>query len=261
MSPVPPIPARALSLARRGYDAAGPALGAVVGSVVGIDPPAGRVVLTFDDGPDPVATPAILEVLAAHHASATFFLLGSSVRRHPEIARAVADAGQEIALHGDDHRRTTDLDLGEFRSSLARGRRTVEEATGRTVRWFRPPYGGQNPATYAATRRAGLTPVMWTGTFWDWRDIPQDERVAKAVESTLPGGIALAHDRHADHTDGVDDGVSPELDRAELVDLVLTAWEQRGLRAVGVGPALDAGARLVRRPWFPRQAPIHHNAG
>src|SRR5437016_5093785 len=61
------------------------------------------VALTFDDGPHPDGTPAILELLASAKATATFFLVGEQVERYPEVARAVADAGHEIALHGYRH--------------------------------------------------------------------------------------------------------------------------------------------------------------
>lgn len=241
---------------RAGRRVAAPLLGPAVGSVLRIAPARDRIVLTFDDGPDPRWTPRLLEVMADHGASATFFLLGTAVRRHPDVARALARGGGEIALHGNDHRRITDLPAREFSRELAEGRRTVEQATGTSVRWFRPPYGGQSPLTYALVRRAGLTPVMWTGTFWDWRELPQEERVTKAL-ATRPGGIVLAHDRHAGPADGVDDGPDPRVDRADLLDRVLSAWAQRGVRAVSVGDALAGGASLVRRPWFPRQSPVH----
>ena len=124
--------------------------------------------------------------------------------RHPDTARLVADAGGEIALHGLDHRRTTTMGAREFARSVRAGQRVVEEATGADVRWYRPPYGAQSPVTWALARRAGLTPVMWDATVWDWRDIPQAERVAKAMATASPGGILLLHDRHAGSPDPVD---------------------------------------------------------
>lgn len=236
--------------ARAGYDAAAPALGLVVGSALHLARDGGRVALTFDDGPDPHWTPALLQVLRAHDASATFFMLGTSVRRHPDIARHVAAAGGEVALHGLDHRRTTRLGAREFDRSIRAGRRVVEEATGATVRWYRPPYGAQNPTTWALTRRAGLTPVMWDATFWDWRVLPQEERVAKALSTARAGSIMLAHDRHAGPQDGCDDGPDPNLDRVDLLDQVLTGLARQGLRATSVGEALAGGALLRRRLWF-----------
>lgn len=259
----PAVVSRALGALRKGvkggYHVAGPALGRVAGSVTGITPSSGRIVLTFDDGPGGRWTRPLLDVLDRHGATATFFMLGTSVRRHPDIAREVAERGGEIALHGLDHRRTTALPPDVFAANLTEGVRVVEEATGRTIRWFRPPYGAQTPHTYRFTRRARLTPVMWTGTVWDWRDLPQEERVAKALESTVAGGIVLAHDHHAGPADGVDDGPDSGVDRVELLDRVLTAFAERGLRAVSLENALAEGAQLVRRPWFPRRPPIHDN--
>ena len=236
--------------ARGGYELVAPARGRVAGSAMRLGDHGGRVALTFDDGPDPHWTPRLLEVMCDHRASATFFMLGTSVLRHPEVARHVADAGGEIALHGLDHRRTTTLGAREFDRAVRAGKRVVEDATGATVRWYRPPYGAQNPVTWALARRAGLTPLMWDATVWDWRDIPQAERVAKAMATASPGGILLLHDRHAGPQDGCDDGPDPGTDRVDLLDRVLTGLARRGLRATSVGDALDGGATLRRRPWF-----------
>lgn len=250
MSAAVALRARAERLARAGYEAAAPALGRVVGSAMRLGDDGGRVALTFDDGPDPYWTPRLLEVMRDHGATGTFFMLGTSVQRHPEMARYVADAGGEVALHGLDHRRTTTLGAREFDRAIRAGRRLVEQASGATVRWYRPPYGAQNPVTWALAKRAGLTPVMWDATVWDWRDIPQEERVAKAMETTFPGSILLAHDRHAGPEDGCDDGPDPGTDRVDLLDRVLTEVSRRGLRATSVGAALDGGATLRPRLWF-----------
>lgn len=250
MSAVAALHGRARRAARAGYEAAAPALGRVIGSAKRLDDDGGRVALTFDDGPDPYWTPRLLDVLDHHGATATFFMLGTSVQRHPDVARHVADAGGEIALHGLDHRRTTTLGPREYDRAIRAGRQVVEDATGAEVRWYRPPYGAQSPVTWALARRAGLTPVMWDATVWDWRDIPQDERVAKALATTTPGSILLAHDRHAGPEDGCDDGPDPGTDRVDLLDRVLTEFARRGLRVTSVGEALAGGATLRRRPWF-----------
>jgi peptidoglycan/xylan/chitin deacetylase (PgdA/CDA1 family) len=227
--------------------------GAPVGSVEAVRTAEPEIVLTFDDGPDPVGTPAVLDALAAHGATATFFVLLTRVRRHPDLLERVRREGHEIGLHGVDHQRLTRFSYAEVRSRTAAAAQELEGLTGVPLRWFRPPYGAQDPGTWLAVRRTGLVPVLWGPTTWDWRDVGQDERVRKAQEGARPGAVVLAHDAFAGPTDGVaDDGRGsrePEVDRFDLVDRVLGAYAGSGLRARSLGDALRHG-RLVRSARF-----------
>lgn len=244
---------------------------APVGSVVAVRTSEPEVVLTFDDGPDPVGTPAVLDALAAHGATATFFVLLTRVRRHPGLLERVVAEGHEIALHGPDHRRLTSLPAREVHTRTAAAARELAALTGTWPRWFRPPYGAQTPATWLAVRRAGLVPVLWGPTTWDWRDVGQDERVRKAQDGARPGAVLLAHDAFAGPGDGAAEGVgsgagsgpagraepgggagpAPDVDRADLVDRVLAAYADRGWRGRSLGAALRHG-RLVRAAHFAR---------
>lgn len=229
--------------------------GAPVGSVEAVRTTAPEVVLTFDDGPDPVGTPAVLDALAAHGASATFFVLMTRVRRFPALLERVRDEGHEVALHGVDHQRLSRFSGAEVRARTAAARAELEGLAGRPVRWFRPPYGAQTPAAWLGVRRAGLVPVLWGPTTWDWRDVSQDERVAKAQQGVRAGAVVLAHDAFADERDGAEATGgplrAPAVDRGDLVDRVLTAYAARGLRGRSLGEALESGtavrvARFVR---------------
>jgi peptidoglycan/xylan/chitin deacetylase (PgdA/CDA1 family) len=227
--------------------------GAPVGSVEAVRTSEPDVVLTFDDGPDPVGTPAVLDALAAHRATATFFVLLTRVRRHPELLERVRREGHEIALHGVDHQPLPRFSYADARSRTAAARSELEALTGVPVRWFRPPYGAQTPLTWLAVRRAGLVPVLWGPTTWDWRDVPQADRVRKAQEGAVPGAVVLAHDAFAGAQDGAaDDGrglVEPGVDRFDLVDRVLTAYTAGGLRGRSLGDALRRGT-VVRGARF-----------
>ena len=237
--------------------------GAVVGSVEAVATSAPDVVLTFDDGPDPVGTPAVLEALAAHGATATFFVLLTRVRRHPELLARVRAAGHEIGLHGVDHQRLTRFSGAEVRTRTAAARAELEALTGEPVRWFRPPYGAQTPATWLAVRRTGLVPVLWGPTTWDWRDVSQEDRVRKALQGARAGAVVLAHDAFAGASDGAVEGASdgaaggvpgvvePDVDRRDLVDRVLAAYAEQGLRGRSLGAALEHG-RPVRAARFRR---------
>jgi peptidoglycan/xylan/chitin deacetylase (PgdA/CDA1 family) len=207
------------------------------------------LVLTLDDGPDPVETPKVLATLEAHGATATFFVLLTRVRRHPELLEAVVDAGHEVALHGVDHRALTTFGAREAAARTRRGRAELEAATRSPVRWFRPPYGAQTPVSWVAARTAGLVPVLWDGTTWDWKDVPGDERWAKAVDSVRPGGILLAHDGIAGAGDGVPTAHVPLVERARLLARVLDVAGERGLVTRSLGAALEE-ARPVRSLSF-----------
>ncbi|HEX3611908.1 MAG TPA: polysaccharide deacetylase family protein [Sporichthyaceae bacterium] len=155
----------------------------------------GHVALTFDDGPDATSTPQFLTALDRLGWTATFFLLGDSVRANPGIAAEVAAAGHEIALHGDVHRshlaRTPRAVAADIERSLA----LVEEVTGKRPFWFRPPYGILSGATLGVCGRLGLRPVLWTAWGRDWRAEADASSVAQDVASgRLPGGTVLLHD-------------------------------------------------------------------
>lgn len=220
---------------------------AVVGSIVATTAP--DMVLTLDDGPDPDQTPRMLEVLAAHDATATFFVLLTRARRHPEVLRALVAAGHEVALHGPDHRPLTEFGFSAARERTLAARRELEQLAGVPVRWFRPPYGSQTPLTWLATRRAGLMPVMWTATTWDWRQARHEERLARALAGARPGGILLAHDGFAGPDDAADDGPPALADRAGLLAEVLDRYRDQGLRGRSLGEALQGG-RAVRAAVF-----------
>ncbi|MFQ1003618.1 polysaccharide deacetylase family protein [Modestobacter sp. SSW1-42] len=227
------------------------AAGSVVGSVVAVRTSAPHVVLTFDDGPEPGGTDRVLTALAERGATATFFVLLGRVRRHPQLLADVVAAGHEIGLHGVDHRALTDLSSAEVTRRTADGRAELEDRTGRPVRWSRPPYGRQTVRTWRAVTRAGLTPVLWGPTTWDWRDISTEERRRAAQRGIGRGAIVLAHDGFAGPADGVDDGPAPILDRGELIGAVLDDYAAQGLVARSLGDALVTG-ELVRTARFRR---------
>lgn len=226
---------------------------APLGSVEAVRTVEPEIVLTFDDGPDPAGTPAVLDALAAHGATATFFVLLTRVRRHPDLLERVRREGHEIGLHGVDHQPLPRFSYAEARARTRAAAGELEALTGTPVRWFRPPYGAQTPRSWLAARRAGLVPVLWGPTTWDWRDLPQDDRVRKAQEGACAGAVVLAHDAFAGASDGaVDDGQglhAPDVDRFDLVDRVLGTYAAAGLRARSLGDALQHGS-LVRSARF-----------
>ena len=95
--------------------------------------------LTFDDGPHPQGTPAVLEILARDRVSATFFLVGEQVRRNPSLAGEIVAAGHDIGLHCDRHRNLLRLTPRQVRADIARAQDAIERATDRAIGLYRPP--------------------------------------------------------------------------------------------------------------------------
>ncbi|MEV5547352.1 polysaccharide deacetylase family protein [Streptomyces sp. NPDC052309] len=158
-----------------------------------------HVALTFDDGPDPVSTPHFLDALGGLGVRATFFVLGENVVRHPELSREMVRRGHELGVHGWRHDRPWLPSPGRDARDLLRAAEAVREVTGRDgPRWYRPSYGVLTSGRWAAARRAGLRPVLWTAWGKDWRGDATPESVRAAVAADLRGGgTVLLHD--ADH--------------------------------------------------------------
>jgi peptidoglycan/xylan/chitin deacetylase (PgdA/CDA1 family) len=154
----------------------------------------GGVALTFDDGPDPLGTPAILAALDDLGWRATFFLLGTQVRQFPDVARAVTDAGHEIAVHGHVHRNHLARTPRGIRRDLATATAEIARVTGARPRWFRPPYGVLSTGTLWAAADLDLEPVLWTAWGLDWRAGPATGVVAAIMKSLRDGGTVLLHD-------------------------------------------------------------------
>lgn len=209
------------------------------------------VCLTFDDGPVHPTTSEILEALREFGARATFFVLMSRGRIDPGLVREVQSAGHEIALHGPDHLPLRSFKRSEVYERTRRAKAELETIIDADVRWFRPPYGKQSYATWAAVRDAGLEPVYWSAETWDWIDVEPVARLEKTLEGATPGAIILAHDNFADVIDGVDDGPIPVLDRAALVREVLSGLAGKGINSVTLTELASSG-NVERRVIFPR---------
>ena len=164
-----------------------------------------EVRLTVDDGPHPDGTPAVLELLGAYRASATFFVIGEQLVRYPELGRRIVEDGHEIAVHGWDHRCLLAVGPAATGRGIRRTVDVIESITGGRPRRFRPPYGVASWAALRACRRAGLTPTWWTAWGRDW----SPRATPRSVQSHLARGLArspsptvLLHDSDAYGTPG-----------------------------------------------------------
>lgn len=222
-----------------------------VGSIVAVTTNEPEVILTFDDGPEPGGTDKVLQALAEHGATATFFILLSRARAHPELLAEVLAAGHEIGLHGLTHERLTQLPWYEVRRRTKAAKKELEQLTGRPIRWFRPPYGRQLPSTWLAIRSTSLQSVCWGPSSADSQHISQEEQLVQALDKTKAGDILLCHDGFASFQDGVDDGPAPAVDRLDLNRRILAGMAEKGLRGVSLEHALSNGT-VFRAAWFKR---------
>lgn len=155
-----------------------------------------RVALTFDDGPHPVYTPRLLELLAAHRVRATFFLIGRHAEQHPEVVREIVRTGHDLGSHTYHHRHLWGLDPIRTRAEILRGHRAVEAVAAHPVRFFRPPWGAMNLAALAICRAAGIVPVLWSVRAEGYFARPPAAAMAReVVRRSHPGAIVNLHDR------------------------------------------------------------------
>jgi len=182
------------------------------------------VALTFDDGPHPSGTPAVLDALQAAGARATFFLVGEQVRRWPALAARIAAEGHAIALHGDRHRTLLRVAPATLARDLDRGHDTLAQATGAPPTLYRPPYGVFSAAGLVIARRRGWTPILWSRWGRDWTPRATPEGIAALVTADVKcGDVLLLHD--ADHYSARDSWEAT----ADAVPLILGELRRRGL--------------------------------
>ena len=206
-----------------------PPLARVMGVPLRVRSPGG-VVLTFDDGPHPEGTPAVLEALAEQGAKATFFLVAEQVERYPSVVAEIVAAGHEPAVHGYRHRNQMRLSPGQFADDLRRATEVIGELTGRRPRLYRPPYGIFTLPGLSLVRRASLQPLLWSRWGRDWRAGTDAEEIVRLVSRGLgEDDVVLLHD--------ADWYSSPGSHRhtAAAVPGVLELLEERGLRPVPAG--------------------------
>jgi len=186
------------------------------------------IALTFDDGPDPARTPALLDALAELGVPATFFVLGSQADAHPELCARIAREGHELGNHTYTHPYLPLHRSARVADELARTDAAIARATGIVPTIARPPYGGRSPRNVRAFQRAGKRVVLWDVNSYDWKGAPGVEIAQRIVERTRPGSIILMHDGGRDHRGTLD-----------AVRLAVPALRERGFELATVSNAIS----------------------
>ncbi|MCX5778514.1 MAG: polysaccharide deacetylase family protein [Elusimicrobia bacterium] len=151
------------------------------------------VALTFDDGPHPYFTHAILAELKTGGATATFFVVGSQAQKNPDLVRAIAANGCEVESHTMTHRNLLHLTDNDIRKELQGSVSLINSLSGRNPLFFRPPGGQYNDRVVKVAGEMGLTMVLWTVIPRDHEENDVDAIVDRVVAQTRDGGIILLH--------------------------------------------------------------------
>jgi peptidoglycan/xylan/chitin deacetylase (PgdA/CDA1 family) len=181
--------------------------------------------LTFDDGPHPQGTPAVLEILATAGVCATFFLVGEQIRRNPTLVEEVLAGGHRVGLHCDRHRNLLRLTPRQARADIERARCTIETATGQAIGLYRPPYGALSAAALSVARGYGWRTLLWSHWGKDWQANATPASIAARVtDGAGAGAVLLLHD--------ADDYSAPGswLHTAAALPRVLETLAERGLQ-------------------------------
>lgn len=187
-----------------------------------------KVALTFDDGPDPDVTPALLDELKRYGARATFFVIGENLASHPELGRRIVAEGHAIANHTWQHSYLQNFRFLRWqRSELERGERSIEAVTGHpSHRLYRAPMGMKTGDQARAVGELGLKVVAWSVHSRDTID-PNAESMARRVLKHIQGGdVVLMHD--GDRVPGRRKSCVP------AVRLILEGLRAKGLESVAL---------------------------
>jgi peptidoglycan/xylan/chitin deacetylase (PgdA/CDA1 family) len=150
--------------------------------------------LTFDDGPNPTVTPALLDLLERHGAKGTFFVVGNHVRAFPKLTAEILQRGHTLGNHTESHPRLNVCSPARTREELDRCAAAIGEAANVKTKWMRPPFGYRNPWLDGIVReKFGSSVVMWTRMARDWA-VSEPEPVIQRLRATGGGDIVVLHD-------------------------------------------------------------------
>ncbi len=186
--------------------------------------PTDDVSITFDDGPNPHATPVILDALQRDSVKATFFVLGRHADRWPALVRRMADEGHQIGNHGYYHRKLHRRTPAYVRDDLTRGADAIERACGVKPRVFRAPHGFRNPWVTPIAHSLGERTIGWSLGVWDSAKPGADEIVRRTLAGMRAGSILLLHDGDGYDADG------DRMQTASALPRIIGGLRDRGFR-------------------------------
>ncbi|MDP4162514.1 MAG: polysaccharide deacetylase family protein [Bacillota bacterium] len=198
------------------------------------------VALTFDDGPNPLYTPDILNALAKYKAKATFFVTGEQAERYPEIIKREANEGQEIANHTYNHHYKDDSDSDNLKEELMNTANIIKKITGKKPTLFRPVGGYLNKQIINTAFNNGYLTVLWS---WhqdtkDWSKPGIEKITENVISDTRPGDIIILHDSGGDRSQTV-----------KALENILKILYKEGFTCVTVSDMLYRSESIVPKPF------------
>ncbi|MBM7649410.1 peptidoglycan/xylan/chitin deacetylase (PgdA/CDA1 family) [Bacillus ectoiniformans] len=191
-----------------------------------------KIALTFDDGPDPVYTRLLLDVLKKHQAKATFFVVGAKVQAHPDIVKEIHSQGHVIGIHNYYHYSNWLLPPILLRRQLKQAESVIEEVIGERPTYYRPPWGHFNLFSLLSSR--GYETIMWSAIPGDWKQhVKPEELATRLKDAREEGAIITLHD--SGDTLGAD--LHAPRNTVQALDLFLSDPESRTYQFVTI-PAL-----------------------
>ncbi|MFJ2747115.1 polysaccharide deacetylase family protein [Streptomyces sp. NPDC087297] len=163
----------------------------------------GGMVLTFDDGPDPRYTPAILDTLARHGVRAMFFVCGEMATENRDLLRRMVAEGHVIGNHTWTHPLIPGLSRPALVSEIGRTSEVVQQTVGEAPLWFRAPYGAWNRAAFEIGAELGMEPLAWTVDTLDWKEPGTPTIISRVLGGAAPGVIVLSHDAGGNRSQSV----------------------------------------------------------
>jgi peptidoglycan-N-acetylglucosamine deacetylase len=197
------------------------------------------IALTFDDGPDPVYTPQILDALAKYKAKATFFVIGAEAERFPQIIQREAKEGHELANHTYRHNFRDHFNPEKLKNELNQTSKVIEDLTGQIPSLYRPHSGYYNEKIVNTAINNGYRVILWS---WhqdtkDWRRPGVSKITNNVVSDTKPGDIVIFHDAGGDRTQTV-----------KAIENILRILDEKGYKFVTVSELLQQTDSIFTNP-------------
>jgi peptidoglycan/xylan/chitin deacetylase (PgdA/CDA1 family) len=193
----------------------------IFGRTLTAPPRSDELALTFDDGPNPAWTPRLLDLLASHGVHATFFIVGRFAQAEPALVQRIAEEGHLIGNHSWSHPNLARTPANRVVEELEQTSHKLEQLVGKSVQYFRPPYGARRPFVLCTARDLGMMPVTWNAMTNDWVE-PSADRIAEQLKAKIETNSR----------------------RGWASNIVLHDGGHRGLGA-NRGPSVNAAAQLL----------------
>jgi peptidoglycan/xylan/chitin deacetylase (PgdA/CDA1 family) len=189
-----------------------------------------QVALTFDDGPDEVITPAIIEILANHHVKGNFFFIGSKVNKHPDVVKAAFKNGNLVLSHSFNHVELTKLGKEATRLEIEQGGKAIKSVIGKEPAILRTPYGDTNRQVADVAKHEGYSIVLWSIDTLDWSQRDSKNIIRNVIDNLRNGDIILMHSD------------SDKSETKKALPLLIEELQKRNIEIVDLETLLDVKA-------------------